>query len=490
LHRSGRSAIVEQRRDHRIQFIPTRSDLLFFLHNPRSCMLTTTASPVRRCVYALVVATGVAFLASSCGDHLPLSPTSSDEASLASLPPTARNPLQGSIGADWVWVLRIAGGRYAQHVQLIQFLGPDRPRAVLRLRVLPSRDWQGESVTDLPIATQMVRAGVRGELQAALLLTDGTTARLTLRVRDERGLGQWSEHLPNGDSASYRVMAFRVPTAVLPPDQSKLTRIPNDDSIPVVLLRVDDNMPSDRDFAARLIARQLPAEFAIPTLSPSNSNRPAWEELQAWSRRGIAMVAHSRRHSAETAGDLDFMEEVLGSLTDLHSHGLATNVFVQPGSWRDSLYFDTPQKVETWRGALLRTASLVSECYDSPGTIYSPPGETAALCYSHVTISDALTPAQILAAWKDATKLHRFTTFLVHSYRMPSPGFLDFFLDTLSSARATGRIRLVQESVDAFFERGTARTACKPETLHGIRVTDVDPESGPLDGTATCPVTP
>lgn len=177
------------------------------------------------------------------------------------------------------------------------------------------------------------------------------------------------------------------------------------------------------------------------------------------------MVAHSRRHSESTAGDLDFMEEVLGSLEDLRNHGFATTVFVQPGSWRDSLYFDTPQKVRTWRGALLRTASLVSECYDSPGTIPSPPNDSLALCYSHVTISDALTKPQILAAWRQALQQHEFTTFLVHSYRMPSQDFLDFFLDSLVAARRERRVRVIRTSAEAFFPVDPNTDICRGATM-------------------------
>lgn len=420
-----------------------------------------TGSPKRRSVTALcVVALAAAGL--SCAELAdPVTPAGDGTPSLESAGLTL---FLSNVGPSWVWVMRIDGGRYADHVQLLQFLRTDRLSTQLRLRVLPSRDWAGQPTTDLQLDADTAGMPVAGELRAQLSLRGGSRARLVMRVQGERALGRWDEVTVSGDTESYRVVAYRVPLSVLPPDPAKLTRMGTGagDSLPLVLLRVDDNMPSDRDFAQRLIDRQLPAEFAIPTFSPGNLNRPSWTELTAWSQQGITMVAHSRRHSYETAGDLDFMEEVLGSMADLRAHGLSTTVFVQPGSWRDSLYFDSPQKVETWRGALLRTASLVSECYDSPGTLDSPLNESFELCYSHVTISDNLTVPQILAAWQVARQPHRFTTFLVHSYRMPTIDFLDFFLDSLKTARAAGRIRIAHASVDAFFRRENGTTKCAP----------------------------
>ena len=417
-------------------------------------MIAMAASAWRRYLACVVFGGGAAWLFLGCRESTSPSADVTDSAA-KNFADTGRM-LPGGTGPQWVWVLRLAGGRYANHVQVVRILRSDAEGPRLHLEVLPSRDWAGRRTSDLSLDADTVRLRAQGELEALLRLTDGTIARLVMRADGERATGTWSELAPDGAVGSYPAIAFRVPTTVLPPDPATLVRVPPDDSIPVVLLRVDDNMPSDRSFAERLIQRRLPGEFAIPTLSPASGGRPSWEELRNWARHGLAMVAHSRRHSDQTASDLDFMEEVLGSLRDLRAQGLPTNIFVQPGSWRDSLYFDSRQKVATWRGALLRTASLVSECYDSPGTIQSPPSDSLALCFSHITISDALTVPQILDTWRGATQAHRFTTFLVHSYRMPSPDFLDFFLDSLSQARSAGRVRIVQSSVDAFFDRSHA----------------------------------
>src|SRR2546426_10461653 len=95
------------------------------------------------------------------------------------------------------------------------------------------------------------------------------------------------------------------------------------------------------------------------------------------------------------------------------AQGLPSRVFVQPGTWRDSIYFDSPAKIHTWRGALLRTFTTVAECYAYPYN--SRRADSLELGLSHVTISDGLSDPSIRNAWQVALRPYHATVFLVHT---------------------------------------------------------------------------
>src|SRR5205823_10523963 len=103
------------------------------------------------------------------------------------------------------------------------------------------------------------------------------------------------------------------------------------DSVPVVLLRVDDIPTTDLDFLPRLAARGLVAELAVPSGFVGRPNRLTWEQIRYWTRRGFSVAAHSRTHGGAPLTGVAFAAEVVGSLQDLSDHGLPTRVFVQPG---------------------------------------------------------------------------------------------------------------------------------------------------------------
>jgi hypothetical protein len=144
------------------------------------------------------------------------------------------------------------------------------------------------------------------------------------------------------------------------------------------------------------------------------------------------------------------MHEVVSSLKAVRDHGLDDGVFVQPGVWTGSIDFNTPGKVQSWRGALLRTFASVSETYIGTPTVRLPLSAPSRTQLSHITASDGMPNQGILAAWQKALQPGAFTVFMVHTYRLAAPGQLDWFLDSLATARATGRIRLLRSSEDVF----------------------------------------
>jgi len=225
------------------------------------------------------------------------------------------------------------------------------------------------------------------------------------------------------------------------------------DSTPQVLLRLDDIPSSDRDFVSRLRTRGLVAELGVPTAWVGYRGRPSWSELRDWAAAGFGFAAHSRTHGASPTSDLSFFSEVLGSIGDLRSHGLPSYVFVQPGTWSDSLNFNSSTKLRTWRGSLLRSFTHVFEGYVYPPPVTQPAPDSIVLGLSHVTISDGVSANYILKVWNSAARPNRFTVVLVHTARLPTPDALDWFLDSLATARAAGRIRMVSSSTDVLNER-------------------------------------
>jgi len=214
------------------------------------------------------------------------------------------------------------------------------------------------------------------------------------------------------------------------------------------MIRLDDVFTTDRDFLGRVAARGLTAEISVPTRLAGLPDRLDWNELRQWRAGGMGVAAHSRYHLLSGADAQHFIAEVVGGLADLRARGLASTVFVQPGTWLDSIYFDSTAKLRTWRGALLRTFATVSECYAYPYWVGR--ADTLALGLTHVTISDAASNAQIRAYWGVALRPNHGTVFLVHTVHLKSPDQLDWFLDMVAAAKAQGSVRVVASSGELF----------------------------------------
>ena len=350
-------------------------------------------------------------------------------------PPRSINSTAGT------WVLHIDGESYRQGIEVLQI----DSAAVCGVSSLSTRAWDGTWTNLLPIRAATCTIGKR-DFEWQLLLTDGQRVTLLYRLDGDTLLGTLAT--PESDrSRPAEVIGVRITPRILPVESGTAVETTISDSTPVVLVRLDDGFESDRDFIVRLRSRALPAEIAVPT-ALVGVGKMSWADLEAWRGHGFEVVAHSRRHERTRGTTLSFLGEVLGSLTDVTDHGYDNRVFVQPGTWRDSLNFDSPAKLATWRGALLRTFTTVTEAYARPWSVELPLADSMALGIGHFTISNGATPERILRGWREAQQPGRFSVFLVHTWSLSTPNQLDWFLDSLAVAQREGRIRLVRSSRD------------------------------------------
>ena len=344
------------------------------------------------------------------------------------------------LAGEHFWVFHIGGGPYAAHIQLLAI--GDRANAQGRrvFRAIPSRAWDGTPTNDFAgfHATADDSTGFTWTLQKG-----GEVLRLEYAIAGDTATGALT--LPDG--TRYPAFGVRFDSAAVSLIAPALPRIAND-SVPLVMIRLDDAFATDRDFIGRLEARGLTAELAVPTRHVGRTGYVNWDELRGWRANGMGVVLHSRYHLQTGAASQHFLGETVGGFVEMAAHGVPSSIFVQPGTWLDSIYFDSPEKLRTWRGALLRTFTTVSECYAYP--YWVAPADTVELGLSHVTISDGASEAQIRAWWRAARRPDHATVFLVHTFRLKSPDQLDWFLDMVATAKAQGLVRVVSNSDELF----------------------------------------
>jgi hypothetical protein len=343
-----------------------------------------------------------------------------------------------------LWVLLVNGGPLGDHIQLLQV--ESSADGSLTLTSLPTLSWTGDSVNDMDGASLDSDAEERGTYNWRIRLRDASVLAMAYTISADTLRGQ-ATLAHGGDTLAFPVLGVRIDPHLLPLGARPLP--PSEpDSTPVIVLRLDDAPASDREIVGRLRDRALGAEIAVPTEFVGRRSRLTWPEIQVWSQSGFAIVAHSRRHSEATATDADFIGEVLGSMLDLARLGIRTRVFVQPGVWRGSLNFDDMSKLQTWRGALLRSFCSVAELYQTQVPL-ARPWPDHAIGLSHQTISDGITDKEILELWSAAQQKNRITVFLIHSFNLRPISRLDWFLDTLAAGKAGGRIRLAGSAEEA-----------------------------------------
>lgn len=351
-------------------------------------------------------------------------------------------------GGEHLWVFHISGGSYADHVQLVA-IGDRADRAGRRrFRAIPSRAWDGSPTNDFArlevLATDT--AGTQWRLKGA----DGSMLQLEFRMSGDTAIG----NLTLSGGARYTVFGVRFDSSVVGLLAPRLPPVV-DDSTPEILIRLDDASATDADFLRRLSTRGLAAEMAVPTRLVGLPGRLTWNDLRGWRARGMGIAMHSREHRRTSADAQYFVSEIVGGFVDLAAQGLPTRVFVEPGTWGGAISFDAPQKLHTWRGALLRSFATVSECYAYPRAVSFVRADSFALGLSHVTISDGLTEPQVRALWQGALRPRLASVFLVHTARLKSPGQLDWFLDLVAEAAASGKVRVVTDAEQLFLPRVT-----------------------------------
>jgi len=344
-------------------------------------------------------------------------------------------------------VIHLSGGRFNEHVQLVSIQAGPETEWPLTLNAIGLREWSGISTADLASTSARGRIA-QDRFEWRLALASGDSVEMSWRVTGDSARGiVWSI---NGDRLEAdSLFGVRISTELLWPVYSASS--PSSplslDSTPQILLRLDDIPRSDRDFVGRLQQRGLVAEISVPTTWVGKYGRPSWSELRAWVHGGFSVAAHSRTHGRNPSGDLGFFSEVLGSIGDLRSHGLPASVFVQPGSWSDSLNFNSSTKLRTWRGSLLHSFTRVFEGYVYPPPVSQPTPDSVSLGLGHITISGGASVDSILRIWNLAVRPNGFAVLLVHTRDLARPDALDWFLDTLAAAHAEGRIRVVSSPV-------------------------------------------
>jgi len=355
---------------------------------------------------------------------------------------TPTSPLAASqASGEHLWVFHIAGGPYATHIQVLAIGDHQNAQGRRVFRPIPARAWDGSPTNDF--AGFQVTVDDSAGTSWTLRGKGGDVLRLAYAVAGDTATGA----LTLGDGTRYPAFGVRFDSAAVNVMAPALARV-NYDSLPGVMIRLDDAFATDRDFLARLAARGLPAEIAVPTRLAGLPNHLMWDELRQWRASGMGVVAHSRYHLNTGADAQHFIAEVVGGLADLRGRGLASSIFVQPGSWRDSILFDVPAKTHTWRGSLLRTFTTVSECYTY---FYSlARADSLELGISHANISDGSSDKWIGAAWRVALRPNHATVFLVHTFNLKSPDQLDWFLDMVAAAKAQGSVHVVSTSAELF----------------------------------------
>lgn len=339
------------------------------------------------------------------------------------------------------WVLHIDGGPYRDVVEAVQ-VDTTPGDSVWDLVSLPTRGWAGDTVPPLTAGVTVGRR-LNGQVVWALPSPGGQSALMTWRVIGDTIFGQFTT-TTGGVIQSYPLAGVRseVKPILLPPPQGPGM------TVPMVLLRLDDLPTSDTGFVPHMLMRGLYGELSIPTALLPVQDHASWADVERWAAEGFGVAAHSVHHTA-IQSDEGFIAEVVRALDGLASRGYSTQVFVQPGTWQGETDFDSTAKLRTWRGALFRTYTRVFEAYVRPPPVQLPLPDSVAQGLSHLTISDGATETQILNWWQRAQRSNTFTVFLIHSARLPTASSLDWFLDSVSSAIHTHRIRLARTSADA-----------------------------------------
>lgn len=370
------------------------------------------------------------------------------------LNPVAASKSSDTPGAVGFWVLHVEGGPLVNHVQLFSiWREPSDSTDSLWIQPLPSRSWSGAPSMDFASGVAVGR-NIGGTYVWGVRLADGNPATLQFRVAADTARGLLRGSRTGGLSDSLPVVGVRVPGYMFGAAPSSIRSLSRSDSTAVVLLQIDDLAPTDPAFIERLEARGLYAQLSVPSQLVGIDGRPTWTQVREWADTGFGIAAHSRVHrNMSPDSTAEFMGEVLGSLEDLANQGLPTGVFVQPGAWKDSLDFTTPRALQNWRGALFHTFVRVLEAYVYPVPQPFPLPDSVAYGLGHVTISPGdgngnVSNAYILDEWMRAQRPRRFTVFMLHTRDLPSPGSLDWFLDTLADARRDGRIRLAHDAGD------------------------------------------
>lgn len=342
------------------------------------------------------------------------------------------------------WVIHVGGGIWGDGITLATVESDSTSPPTWKATEAPSRLWDGSPAPSLGLGEAVgtplpVGDGVEWRWECAP--AEKCTMRYTIIADTARGEFVTTDSL--GFEEGFPVFGVRVRPSIfaLPLLLDSLNTM--SDSIPTVLLWLADDPAQDLDFISRLRARGIPTMLAIPSYFVGTEGRPGWPDLYTDRSLGIGFAAHSRRHSSQTLDGVDFVGEVLGSMSDLDSMGFRTTEFVEPGNWPETIRFDSASKFRTWRGSLMRTFVSVFASQYGPAQMPEPVSSSEAFGFGHWTVSDGVSDSTVRNLWRQAQDPGKFTVFGVHTWKLPTPDALDWFLDSLSVALHTGRIRML-----------------------------------------------
>lgn len=209
----------------------------------------------------------------------------------------------------------------------------------------------------------------------------------------------------------------------------------------IVSLRIDDCGRLDSASVVALQGFHLIASFAVPTRLVGRATSCSRELLRAIADSGNAIEAHSRFHSRSPATFADFYLETVGSERDLAAMGYDARVFVQPGSWNSGpTLFDSPAKLDTPYGALLRRVYEAVEAYQQVDPLVPLPADGARWpTPREITF---LTADQVSRYTREAAAGGGWIEFMWHSGAEPRPA-LEAKLAAIAALRDSGYVAIL-----------------------------------------------
>lgn len=224
-----------------------------------------------------------------------------------------------------------------------------------------------------------------------------------------------------------------LPAEPLPPPPS----MPPAAAAGVVTLRIDDCAAADSVSLALLARHHLVASFAVPTRLVGRPGRCPRRLLDSMAAHGNAVEAHSRFHGTAPASFADFYLETVGASRDLRAMGFDPRVFVQPGSWENGpASFDSPAKLQTPYGALLRRVYRAVEAYQTREPAVPYPGDGRWPYAGEIRYYDA---DRLAAFLRDASARGQWVELMWHSGDQPWPE-LDARLAVIEALRDSGYV--------------------------------------------------
>ena len=205
----------------------------------------------------------------------------------------------------------------------------------------------------------------------------------------------------------------------------------------VVTLRIDDCAAADSISLALLERHHLVASFAVPTRLVGRPGRCPRRLLDSMAAHGNAVEAHSRFHGTGPTSFAEFYLETVGASRDLRAMGFDPRVFVQPGSWETGpASFDSPAKLQTPYGALLRRVYRAVEAYQAREPAVPYPGDGRWPYAGEIRYYDA---ERLAAFLRDASARGQWVELMWHSGDQPWSE-LDARLAVIEALRDSGYV--------------------------------------------------